>query len=308
MEKNQNGADMREYVIVNLIMAACIALSVFLGFTWIFLLILIPACMAYVTVRFSIGQVAGNILFAILIPSLLTLSLNLTVVIFSLPPGIMLGLALKKRYGLLKTVSFASAGYLICIAAIVISGLLEQESSFLQAAADAYSQYRAAFLSTSEMLGIDAEQSESMFALLIELLPAMLIFCFGVMGICMFSAVRSVLRRTDADAVSHYRPLCEMRVDKVSIAVSAVMFLVSLFAGGILGIVVENLLVLILGYYMICGYCLMCYYLRPLSAFVRVPIYLLGLVAMLMMPFVFIVIGLWDAVANFRGRGKGAVK
>lgn len=299
-------ATVQEYVIYNLIMMAAIALGLYLGFASVLFFVVVPACLALVAVRFRVWYTAASVAICVALPSLLTMTLFLDVAFFAVPSALLMALMLRQRRGLTAVLSMGVAGGLVSVLSLYLAGMLLGEASpeYANLAKTLFETMHTAVMDNAATAGLDAELAEIYYQTFVGMLPALLLCVLAFFASLTFALVRPVLQRRDA-SYGYFRTLDMLRADRVSAIVFAACALLSGFVGGIVGVVLVNIMIVVAVLMMVSGLSLAVYYIRLIrSRAAQIALTVLAFVLFLPMCYTFLFVGFLDAFFNLRRFGK----
>lgn len=300
-------ATLKEYLIYNLVMMAAIAVGLYVGLAAALLCVVVPACLALVAVRFRVWYTVGSVAICIALPSLLAMTLYLDVAFFAVPAALLMGLALRRHWGLTATLSLGAAGGLVSVLGLYLAGELLGSASpeYADLVGSFFEAMHTAIQQNAELAGMDSQVAELYYQTFVSMLPALLLCVLALFASLTFALVRPVLRRLD-ESYGYFRRLDMLHADRVSAIVFAVSALFSGFVGGVLGVVMVNVMILVSVLMMVCGLSVAVSFIRRLQSRVgQVLLTVLAFVLFLPMCYSFLLVGFLDAFFNLRRLGRG---
>lgn len=295
--------DMREYVISNIILTALIVCAVFSGATEIFLMMLIPACLAYIFVRFGWTYRILPIALTVLMPLVLTMQFYITVFILSVPVGAGLAFSLRRKKGLLHAVS---AGVFGEIAALILFFVTASANSAGSTSGGLQTEelrtiFTAAVNSAFDVYQIPAQQQAMMYDIFMSVLPALLLSAMVAFSYIASALCLTVLKRRNSEYIFVYRPFSCIKADKTCAVILTIAFAASLITGGVVARTLVNVVIILSLFMFVCGVSVMYFVAKRIRrAPVRLIIYIILATMLLLASTVFMFIGFIDAFINIR--------
>lgn len=296
----------KEYVAINLVMCALIAAGVFLGAGTLFFMVLVPACLILVVVRYPSAYVAGTVILCAVFPSLLMLSVFLDIIFFSVPPALLMGLMFKQRRGLVAVLTMGVIGCLISWLSLYFAGLAVSDSADTAALTTSFfGMIDEAVNEAAQAYGFTAEQRSMLYNMFVSIMPALFLCGCALLCYITFLIARAVLVRFGL-RYNYFLPFRMARADRVSALVFAAALLFSLFTDGLAGQVIINVVVVTASLMMICGFAFACFAISNLRMrFLRMFLYAVAFVLLPALAYLYMLLGFIDAFVDLRRAFKG---
>ncbi len=296
MENTENKPTKKEYVVCNIVLIMLCALMSVPGFLAIAMFILAPACLSYIFIRFHLRHTILPVIITVMVPSLFSLGLNFSALLGTMPMAIMLSYAMKRRKGLLYTVSFGAVGLLVSLAiSFAMSGGVEQLLVVVSEAIDA----------TSEIYTLPGEYASMAYGMFTSLLPSIFICMAAACSYIAFYICIRVLKKADASYKSLYRGFCQIRADKTCMTAFTLFFILSMFTDGALKTALVNIVVILMSYTLVCGLSVAVFFAKKVkNVTARIFVYILLFATVFAASSIYLFIGVLDAFINIRAISK----
>ena len=272
--------------------------AVYFGLGDIISFVILPAILAYTAVRFGALHLLLQAALLVFVYSLASGGYYEPVCLTILP-GLVIGISIRNRHGLLYTVSAGSVALLAGEMYLFFSTAIREDVQigFLES---------MTYQSTEMINAIGLPARES--ALLIEMIqtytPAILLLSMAALSYFIVFTLFLLLKRRAPACVAPYPRFRDFSVSRGSLLLWVVSWGISLFGSGTLSVLFANLATLISSYIILCGYSLAVFYICKvqrggLRVLLCIALIWLGSLAS---PLAFFLGGV-DAVVHFRTRG-----
>lgn len=307
LSNRENNIKQKEYIVCLLI------LTVLLAALWLpvlsepVLLILLPVCLSYVFVRFDFRRAVFSAAVVLLLPMLFTMQFDISVFSICVPFAAVLAFALRKNYGLLGAVSFGAAGVFISYALLGTLGIAAMGglSAFRAQTGQLWSEMEAQLEQMMTAYGLSSQAGAAYRQTLAAILPAAAVCAAASLAYIVLYLCTRMLRRRDLAYASVYRPFCEIKADKSCAAAVAVLFMASMFTGGIFGAAMIGCVLVLMFFMFVCGFSAVCFFVKRISnRLLRTAVFVLLFAVSFMTFYVFLFIGFADAFLNIRNIGS----
>ena len=301
MDNMENKVSVKEYVLCNLILAVLGLTIIFVGVSGLSLFILIPAILTYMFARFNLKRMILPIIIIVALPSFVSLKINIVPAMLALPMSFMLGIAIKRKYSLLKTVSFGAIGEMVSLV-LALMVFYMNSGDVMAYLSGIISQ---AITDVGSVYSITTESAQMLYEMFNLLLPSVFVSMIAFSSYFVFYIALLFLKKRDKSYVGVYRAFSEIKADRTCAVVSLICFAISMFTDGIVAQTLLNIIVIIMVFMFVCGVSSMAYIIRRIKNRVgKVIMYIILAVVALTSSSIFIFIGLIDAFANIRKIGK----
>lgn len=287
-----------EKLLVYFSVAVLALVAVYLGLGDIISFVALPALLAYTAVRFGVLHLVLQSALLVLIYSLAHGGYYEPVCLTVLP-GLVIGISIRNRHGLLYVVSAGCVALLAGEMYMYFSSAIREnvQIGFLES---------LSYQSTEMINAIGLPAKES--ALLVEMIqtytPAILLLSLALLSYCIVFVLLFLLKRRAPVCVARYPRFRDLSVSRGSLLLWLISWVVSLFADGTAGVVCANLSTLLSCYIILCGYSLVVFRICKVRYGGLRVLLCLALVwfGSLISPLAFFLGGA-DAIVHFRTRG-----
>ena len=287
-----------EKLLVYFSVLALALVAVYLGLGDIISFVLLPALLAYTTVRFGLLHLVLQAALLVLIYSLASGGYYEPACLIILP-GLVVGMGVRNRHGLLYTVSAGSIALLAGEMYMFFSNAIraDVQIGFLES---------MTYQSTEmiDAIGLPARESALLAEMIQTYTPAILLLSLAALSYFIVFVLLLLLKRRAPASVGRYPRFRDLSVSRGSLLLWVVSWAISLFGNGTLSVVFANLATLISCYIIVCGYALAVFRICKvrnggLRVLLCVALVWLGSLAS---PLAFFLGGV-DAIVHFRTRG-----
>lgn len=271
------------------------------------LFVLLPACLTYSFVRFDMKYAAVLSAVTLLLPMLFAMRFDLSTFLVCVPLAAALAFAIRRKKGLLFTVS---AGVVGEIAAAI---LLFLSAAWAAGGFDAfYAQIGGVWAEVQEQMAqmlaayeIPAEVGTMYQQMLLALLPAMAICMMAACSYFAFYLCSVALRRRDAVYAGICKPFSELKADKSCVFAVVIFFVGSLFASGVFAKALVNIVVILAFFLFVCGFSVICFFVKRIqNKPLRVVAFIILFLTLFVTSYLFLFVGFVDAFLNIRKLSK----
>jgi len=301
LDNKENKASVKEYVLCNLILVLLDFAIIFAGISEISLFVLIPIVFTYMFVRFDLKRMILPIIIIVLVPSFISMQINVAPAAFTLPVAAMLGIAIKRKSSLLKTISFAAIGEMI---SVLLALLI-----FYMNSGDAMAYFNdmteQAIADVGTIYGVTEQYQQMLGEMFNMFLPSIFICMMAALSYLVFYITVTLLKKRDNSYMGVYRPFSEIKADKTCALAVVICFIVSMFADGIIAGALVNIIVILVFFIFACGVSSIAFTIKRIKNRVgKALAYIVLVIATFTGSSVFVFIGLIDAFINIRKIGK----
>lgn len=296
MSSAPGATDKKEYIIANVILAAIIICAYVVGFAGIFLLVLMPACLAYILTRFRKRYAVLPLAITVAVPSLILMSLDFYTLLLAAPTALFMAYSLRQKKGLLHAVASGVCGWLVSFALIMLIGNVTHQLDQMKTV------FEASLAMVMEAYQFSGEQSAMIYEMLLSLLPSVLICMmalasYGAVYLCLV-----VIKIRDSSYFGLYRPFCCIKADKMCLLAIVVSFLLSFVTSGLVLKALVNVIVILTAFMLVCGVSVISFFARKISKKpIRILVYILMFISIFVFSSMYLFIGFIDAFMNMRG-------
>ena len=297
MDNMENKVPAKEYVLCNLILALLGLATIFVGISEISLFILMPTVLTYMFVRFDLKRMILPIIIVVALPSIISAGINIVPLMTILPMSFMLGLAIKRKHSLLKTISFGAIGQMISILLALIVFYMNSGDAI----AYLNDMIDTAIADVGELYTITGEYQALLREMFGMFLPSIFICIMASVSYLVFYIAVAVLKKRDNSYIGVYRPFSEIKADKTCALAGIICFIASMFTDGIVADALVNIVVILMFFIFTCGVSSMAFTIKRIkNKLGKILAYIILAVITLTGSSLFVFIGLIDAFVNIR--------
>ena len=303
-----NNAPQKEYWVCMLILVVLTGASLLPVLSGLALYILLPACLAYLFVRFDWRYSAGAAAVVLLVPMLVMLQPDVSVFLICVPLAAGVAFAVRKKKSLLFAVSAGVAGELVSVLLLYLAGIVAAggAAAFHAQIGGYWSEMQAMMDEMFAAYQIPSEIGMAYQQMFLSLVPAIAICMAASFSYLAFYFCNLFLKRRDVSYVGVYRPFSEIKADKSCVVAVIVFFIISLFASGIFARALVNLVVILAFFLFVCGFSTACFFVKRIrSKPVRILVFVILFMTIFITSYLFMFVGFIDAFLNIRRIGQG---
>ncbi len=299
MEENKN-VTAGEIALVYIALFLLILTASFVGLSEFVSFVILPALLAYSTVRLGYRHALLQCGLIVLLYSFISGGLY-EAALLTVLPGFCVGICVRRRKTLLHTVTASS---IVMVLTELLMYLIEAFRSqtdvqFLES----FSQQGAQFV---EMLALPAKESAVVLEMLNLYIPAILVLSVAMMSYGIVFVLRFMLVWRAPGYALIYPRFRALKASKSCLFFWGLSWIVSVIDDSTIGIAFANMTTILSCYIVVCGFAVFVSWISRMRSFVMRMLLYISLFWMfsLLTPAAFVV-GTIDAVVCFRRKGRG---
>lgn len=300
---NTQKSDTKEALVCNVLLAACMVLGFVTGLYSLFVTVYVPAFLAYSFIRLRASSNIISIIIVAMVSSVFMKRFDFVILALTLPAGALVAFSVRKRKGLLHSVSCCVFGFLVSalLIAVALSSVKSGGSEAILRLGEAWQSLRLSFDAVMEAYQITPEQKVAYYNMFSAIAPSFVIIALTVNAYAVVWICLRALFRKDKSYMSSYRPFSCIRANAICVIAAAICFIMSMFAGEMVSKALMNV-VIVIGFFMfVCGISVVYFFAERLPALTaRVIVYILLYTAAFAASSLFMFIGIIDVFINVR--------
>lgn len=298
---NKREPGRKEFVVCNIVLAILLSVAMVSGLYEIFLMIFVPAVLAYMFVRFKGKYAVAPIVLSALIPMIFSGGLNISAALLSVPAGALIAYSVKRQKGLLHGVVSGVLGEIAGLAlffmAIRMGG--GEAAVFSENMSTGFNE---ALVAAFEAYGVPSQYQPMMYEVFVSVLPSimsimLIVFSYIALVLCLMLLVI----RGEEYALG-YRPFTCIKADKSCAVILMAAFAASIFTKGIVAKTFVNTVIILSFFMFVCGVSTASFLIkRKCKKTLKTILYVVSAVMMVFAPTIFMLMGFADSFINIRG-------